>query len=323
MNKKAVGPGGLILSILLLGAFSTFAFFYLSPSKIEGDLGLCLDSPNVWNLTPIASLLVNLGLILAVAFGMQMLNRRYNFIRLNDYTTISIYLTLTACNPWITQWVGSSTLLVIANLVCWRLLFDCYRARNATQQVFIVASILSFGSMVQYSFLFMIPIYFIAIIILSAMHWREFLAMMMGLIAPYWIVLGLGIVSADSFKMPEITNLFTNFAPPLELLLMLIGLGLAMLMALIVGFNNEMRLFAGNSRILALNNVITLTGIGCAALIIIDFNNMLAYIGTFYLSVAVQGGNLFALHQIRNPQYLLAPLMIIYIAIYGLIVWPF
>lgn len=313
----------MLLSLLTLGALSTFAWFYLPTSRIEGDLGICFHSPNMWQLSPLVSFLVNLGLILVVATGMQLLNRRYNFIRINDFTTFSIYLTLTACNPWITQWFGSSTLLALANLTCWSLLFDSYRSRNATQQVFTVASILSIGSMIQYSFVFMMPVYLLITIILKIMRWREFLAMIIGIIAPYWVAVGTGLVALDQFKLPTITNLFINFAPPLDLLIMLVGLGIVILIALILGFNNELLLFAGNSRVRALNNCITVTGLGCALLIIFDFNNMLAYIGSFYLSVAVQGGNLFALRHIRNPQYILAPLMIIMLVVYGLIVWPF
>ncbi len=322
MNQKAVGTGGFILSFFIMAALSTLSYFFMSAEPVEGDMGLCFNSPNNWEIPPFISWIINNVLIFAIAVGILLLNRKYIFIKGHDLLTPCVYLILTACNPWTTLYLGESTLLAAANIICWSILFNCYRSRNATQQIFIVASILSVGSMIQYAFIFMIPVYFFALIILKTLRWKEFLAMGLGLIAPYWIVLGLGIVPPEALSIQFTSNLFINFAPPIELTILLLSVAATMLISLLVAINNSIKLFAGNSKVLAMNNIILLTGLICGVLIIVDFNNMFAYLGTFYLFAGVQAGNLFTLNHFRYPQYILGPLLILYLGIFGLLIWP-
>ena len=89
-----------------------------------------------------------------------------------------------------------------------------------------------------------------------------------------------------------------------------------MLTALIIGLNNEMKLYAGNSRIHALNSIIAIMGLASCIGIITDSSNMTAYLGTFYLTAAFQMANLYALNKIRRAPLLLTITAIIYAALF-------
>ncbi|OSJ37048.1 hypothetical protein BST63_00155, partial [Bradyrhizobium canariense] len=93
--------------------------------------------------------------------------------------------------------------MLIVNLVCLDVMMRAYNSENATTTMFAVATYLSLGSMVQYAFLPLMIIYPLMAIIDKIFRIKEVVAYIMGLIDPYWVVLGLGLVSFSDFRMPH------------------------------------------------------------------------------------------------------------------------
>lgn len=245
-----------------------------------------------------------------------MLNRHYNFIRSTQPVLPALFVVLAASNPWATSYLSSSTIVCAVNLLAISIMFSCFRLCNATQQLFVVATLISVGSMFQYAFIPYILAYVASAIQMKAFRIKEFLAMGMGLIAPYWVGIGLGLVRLDSFSMPEITNLFNGFAHASDIFTLLLSAVVAIFLGLILGLNNSIKLYAGNSRVNSMNLTISLVGVVSIICIIIDFSNMMAYLTTLYLTVAVQVANLGALWHFKREWLLTFIPGVIYIVFF-------
>lgn len=281
-------------------AMIALPFFIAPKAHMSGEMGLCLPSPNIWNISPLASWMMNTVLISILVAGAWMLNRRYNFIKSTNPVLPAIFLILIASDPWITSYLSASNLVCALVVMSLSILFGCYRVRNASQEMFVIGTFISVGSMCQYGLLpFLIPLVLSAVI-MKAFRFREFVAMGMGLIAPYWVGLGMGIIPLSALKMPEISNLFDGLADSGDLLVLIISVATAVFMGLLLGLNNAVKLYAGNSRINAMNLAINLTGLTAAVASIVDFSNMTTYLSTIYFAVAVQFANLCALWTLKR-----------------------
>ena len=305
-----------MIAVIAMLAMTALSFVFRPDEKVSGELGICLQSPNLWQINPVSSWLMNTVLIGAVAAGGFFLNRTYNFIRSTQPVLPAMFLVLAGSNPWLNYYLSSSTLICVVNLLALSMLFGSYASRNATQPMFVIGTLFSIGSMFQYAFLPMIVAYVLGAIMMKAFRFKEFLALGMGLVAPCWIGIGMGLLNLEWFTFPEITNLFSDFAKASDIFVMALSVGVAAFFGAILALNNSIKLYAGNSRVNACNMTITMLGIVSVICIIVDFSNMLAYLGTLYFSVAVQVANLCALWKLRREWLAVAIPSLIYVGFF-------
>lgn len=312
INRQTTTP----LAVILTLAMSATAFFTSPMPAITGKMGLCLPSPNEWMIPEVVSWAINLTLLLATAVALYFSNKSHTFVPGSGGFISAIFLVAAASNPWISGVLTSSIILAACNLACLTILFFCYRQQNATQEIFVVATILSLGSMIQYAFILMIPAYIIVAILMKCFRFKEFLALLMGLAAPYWVGIGLGIIPLGNFAMPTLSNLFTGDAATLELFIVMVNIGVTAVASCLLGLNNLVKLYAGNPKRRLLNLAAATVGIFCLLGIIFDYTNMTAYMGTIYMIGAVQLANLFALWHIRREQIWALVVMAIYVGFF-------
>lgn len=300
VRQKALGTEGLLTGLILVGAMSALNFFNGTTEALGGDMGICMPSPNLWVIPPLWSWIANLTMIVALAITLHLFNKSYQFIKSTDSVLPTAFLIMVGSCPWITLGINTSMLLVMVNIIALIVLFDCYRTRNATQQIFVVATMASLGSMFQYAFVFMLPAYIVIAVMMKCFRFREFIALLMGLVAPYWVGIGLGLIPLDSFTLPTLSNLFAGFATKQDLLIGLLNIGLTAIVALFIALNSAVKLYAGNTQRRLYHNSVMVLGIVTMVALAFDFNNLTAYIGTIYMVAAVEYANLFALWHIRK-----------------------
>lgn len=299
-RTKGIGKTGMALAATATAAMCALSYFFGPESRLSGGLGICLPSPNLWSIPPLWSWIANTAALGLLAIWMFLLNRHFNFIRSTQPVLPAMFLVFVASNPWLTDYLTASTIICAINLLAINVMFGSYRQPNATQQMFLIGTVISVASMFQYASLPYTLAYIIAGIIMKAFRIKEFLAMVMGLAAPYWVGVGLGIIGLDAFRMPEITNLFNGFTGAPDLFALMLSVGLAIFFGLALGMNNSIKLYAGNSRTNAMNMTINMVGLVSIICVVADFNNMMAYLTTLYFTVAVQIANLCALWHIRK-----------------------
>lgn len=318
MRSRTLDNGGLILAILLACAMSATDFFIGTSHRLEGELGICMPSPNLWTLPSLASWILNLSMILLIGIVLHFFNKTYNFVNSTDTVLPAAFIVLCTSNPWISGMLTSSIIMAAAQLACLSTLFSCYRSKNATQQIFLVGTILSIGSMFQYAFLFFIPAYLIVALILKCLNFKGFIAMLMGVSAPYWVGIGLGIIPVDTISMPTLTNLFVGFDSRQALIVGVLNCGITTLLLFLVSLSNMVKLYAGNTRRRLFNNAILTLGVVSVICIICDFDNIPVYMATLYMALAAQMANLFALHNVRNARTILFFILAIYVGAFVL-----
>lgn len=285
-----------------------------------GNAGICLPSANLWQLAPTASHLIGFALICGIAIALYFINRAYTIAQRQEGVATSLFLIITCANPMLTYGPGDSAILAAVNLASMAILLSCYKQRNATQELFAVATLLSVGSMFEYAFIFMIPAYIIIGVMMKCVHFREVLAFLLGLIAPYWVALGLGLVQPSDFNLPAIQPHPGDLASREDILIELITTGISVIVLIVLSLYNGIKLYAGNPQRRISNNAFSLLAALCLVCMVLDTDNIRTYLMTVNIAVALQYANLFALWNIAKPRLVLLLISVAYIASFILMI---
>ncbi|MDE7159594.1 MAG: hypothetical protein K2O24_01925 [Muribaculaceae bacterium] len=264
--------------------------------------GIVWPSPCQWGLPAMWSAVCAWGAMMLLALFAQLLNKSFDFITGTDMALPSIFLLLLASNPAISARFGSPLLLALASIAMLALAMDCYRATNGTQQIFVAATIGSVGCMCDTAFI--IPLLWCvpAWGVMKCLRLRELVAFGLGLIAPWWCALGTGLVSPDSLDFASLMR-WMVFNPPAPAEAVQIGaVCWWAFLAVILGLNTAVKLYAGNTRTRALNNIITLLGLAALAGMALNPSSLSAFTGIFYFAAAVQFAQMFVLWNIPRPR---------------------
>lgn len=311
-----MGTKGVIITALTALAMCSLIFYTGFHGYPTADMGICLPSPNMWNLSPLASWVVFMFILAGTTVGLSLVNKNFSIVPGSGAMLPGMFMLTSASIPWISGSLTSSCLMAPALLACLAILFNNYRSRNAAQGVFLVATILSLGSMIQYGFMLMaVPMLVIAAMFKS-LHWREIFAFLMGLLAPYWIGVGLGLIPLDAFVIPNLSKIWERVLSPEMMLTGLLNIAFTAVLTLILGLNNALKLFAGNVRRQSFNTAIGIIEFSAALFMVLDYNNFTAYITSFYMAAAFQYANVFALWKIRKPWIPTLILCAIYLAFF-------
>lgn len=293
--KGGIGKTGVVVGTIVAFTMCLLGYLFHPVAFSPIQYGICLPSPDTWNYNDLSSWIINTIFIGIIAILLFLINKKYNFIRTTEPALVVLFMVMTASGPWFTETINTSVLLCFTNVMCLGIIFDSYDSRNATQEMFILGVVIGVGSMVQYAFIPMAMVYLIWSLLMKVFRIKETLAYGAGILCPYWIAFGSGWLSFKSLHYPSITPLFTIKEDPSEFFLLLTGVALAAIIGLMVALINSIKLYAGNSKVNAMNLCINILGGACVLCILLDFDNMHSYIITLYMACAVQLANICAL----------------------------
>lgn len=314
--KTGIGRIGVVMAAMVAIAMCILSYLFRPVEIAPIQYGLCLPSPDSWNINSFVSWLINTISIGVIAVLLNLINRNYNFIRTTEPALTVLFMIMASSAPWFTESLNTSVIVCLANVVCMGIIFASYDTRNATQHMFILGLIVGVGSLFQYAFLPMAVVYFLWALFMKVLRAKEILAFLAGIVCPYWISLGIGWVRLSDLHFPSITPLFGNAHDHADFLLLLSGIAIAATVGFIVASINTVRLYAGNSRVYAMNLCVSTIGAASIICILVDFDNMPAYVVTLYMACAVQLANICALWNPRMPWMVTVFPSLIYIAIF-------
>lgn len=299
IQRRSLGPGALVVS-LVVGTLMMIvtAMTDAGPNAVPADRIALFPGPVDWGLPYWWNVLAGGGVLLALALGMQMLNKRYDFIPGTDVVCPGMVYLLCASVPSISGGLCGSMLVGVAALCSLALVMGCYRKPNSTQEIFVAATVISVGTMCDWACLAPAVWCLPAWAIMKTLHFREIVAFLLGLVAPWWCVFGLGLAPVSlliDFRPPL---LVPTLPPPSELPILIGATAWWAFLALLIGLNAAVKLYAGNPRVRRINNVINLLAFISIVAMAVDYGNFAAYLITFFLTVAVQLSQLFALWSI-------------------------
>lgn len=281
-----------------------------------GDVGLSLPSPNEWHIPKFIGWVLNGSLIFLSIAVVSQANRQYNFIPSNDYALPAL-LSIILCSLCITNaTISTSTILLATNIVGLYILFGTYESYNASIEFFILGSLLAVGSMFQYAFLMMIPAYIVGGILMKSLRFREVAAFILGLIAPYWVLVGLDIVPMPSFEAPHTLKVMSEAKGDHDLFIALIAGIIMCILGILMTIYNSLRLLMRNARPRSMHGTINVMGIICALCMLLNFNNFVSYLGTIALWLAIETAMMFDLYETRTPSAWVGGISLVFIIIF-------
>lgn len=313
MRTRIAGNLGFALVMVLAIVFSGVAFLIGPAESFMKPEGLCFPAPNQWIENGNISCIVNIALIVGAALGVQLLNRTYNFIANTDTVMGCALMLFCSTNPYISSLLNQSVIIAVMNIVILFILFDCFRIRKSMNELFLVGTLLAITSMFAYGALVFVVGALVMAIMLECLTFRGILALFIGLLAPYIIVLGFGIVNFTDFKLPEIETVFTYDFYSHGHFMLWLNAGMTILILTLCTLYNAVGLYVGNTRRRRLCNCIMMLGWVSVIGMVVDANNMTAYLATLYLALASQLANLFALNQMKSHYTLVVVVSIAYI----------
>jgi hypothetical protein len=262
---------------------------------VRGDRGLALPSANEWIANTYGSFGANTLLTFVTTILMVLLNKHYNLIRSMTVLYVSLFMLMLMATPDILAQLGPGTILCLSVIVCAMILYSCYGDKMSTRSAFTIFLILSTAAATQYCFLVYVPVFLIGCAQMRIFNPRTLVAALLGVITPWWIFFGLGIIKFEQLHLPHIVSIIEAIDLS-EVFQLLLTVGFTVMLAILAMALNVFKTIAYNARTRAyfglLNLVTVITILAMAA----DYTNMTTYVPLMNCCAAYQVAHFFAIH---------------------------
>lgn len=278
--------------------------------------GFCFPSPDSMPFNPFLKQGISALILILSALGCVVLNRKHNFISGNDYSLAAFLLIFCASNPATTAGISDSLILLAVTVIVVSLIFSCYKSPNATQEVYLAATLISAATTILIPAVALLPLLLFGIGYMNIVRIKEVIAIGMGLITPWWILLGLGIIDFSSFNIPEIKPVWMLDNLTTFRTVILLSYCVVLLWDIILWVNNSFSLMSGNVKTRAFIKTISVLGLIAPIFMIFDTTRTEVYSSLLYLAAAVQTGKFFSIHNIRRGALLQRIIILLCIAFF-------
>lgn len=225
-------------------------------------------------------------LIIALTAAMLLLlNRRFSFMSGMTTLMVGMYPVMQAAVPELTSTWQHGNLLALVVVLALHMLYATYERRR-TERVMLVFAIIAAGGLLNVAFLYTLIPMALASIQLRQMNFKVFLAMLLGILLPYWLAVGLGLVPIEALRFPIVQPLPTLKLSPVPPHLIaaamatVIGIGAVALNFLhLVKYKLQLRVYNGVTLVLMLY---------AAVMMLIDAANAITYLPLLNAMVALQ-----------------------------------
>ena len=266
----------------------------VSPPSVEGHgVFFSFEGPIIADAT--LSLVVNVLCLLLTGGILLAVNKVFTFVRSMTHLCVSAFFLLALANPSGLVGFNVGTLMCLITALTLPPLFAAYQDRHSQRIIFLIFALVATGCMFHYGFLALIPAFLLGFMNMGVLNLKGVLAMLFGLVTPYWIVMGLGVVSPTEAMAPQwilqsrppMTPLIALAAATAVLGFVLAGMNLHTIM------NYRMQTRVYNAFFII---VLALTVIAMA----LDYRDIAVYLPLLNLVAAVQVA---LVHTLRNFTY--------------------
>ena len=186
-----------------------FAWQRGAVAPIVGNLGWGLPSANQWFGFGPVSAVMNLAVSLTVALLTVYINRRFNVLRSLTSLVATMFLAMQVALPSLLGQFYGGSMLVLTVMLCVGTLFSVYSDNRGQRPVFLICCLLGAEALTQIACLLYVPVFLLGCVQMRIFGLRTFLASLLGLITPLWIVLGFGIVEPQTLLQTPQTSFLT------------------------------------------------------------------------------------------------------------------
>lgn len=287
---------------------------------ITGCNGLGLPSANEWIPHGITSLTVNIVMNISAALLTVFMNRRFNITRSVSALFAGMFFILQMPFPaFFGQFYGGTLLCVIISMATITL-FASFNRPYPLQPIFFIFFLLAAGAFTQYAYLFYLPVFLTGCAQMRILGFRTILAAGIGMFTPLWLLWGFGIISSDGFTLPEFSSILSAIGS-IETLQLSVSVGLTLLLCMIFGTLNIIKIFNYNAQTRSYNGFISLLSIATSLFVLLDYPNLAIYIPTLNCCTAFQIGHFFATYDSRRSYIAIIGIIMVYATLYLWTLW--
>lgn len=309
--------GALVITFLLMAVSAFYAQSCGVVGPFAGDKGLVFPSPNEWISSPSVSLWVNIAVTAAVIVLMIFINKVYNIPRTITLVYATFFTVMQTATPAVSSQFYSGTFLLAVVVSCMLLMFGSFSRPAALKQVFMVFFLLSAATAAQYAFIIYLPVFAVGCAQMRIFSFRAAIAALLGVITPWWIMFGLGIIGPDDFHTPRFLSIFSA-ATLRDSLILILTVLLSVVLVITAYGMSLLKLMTYNARTRACNGLLTLITAVTVIAMAVDFNNLATYIPLLNFCTAFFLSHLFVIR--RSPRSRIAVISFI-LAYYALYLW--
>lgn len=262
----------LSLGVKPASASGTGIFFSLNGTLIE-------DQP-LSAVVNVLCLLVTGGIILA-------LNKVFNYVRAVTHLFVSAFFLLQLAYPASLVTFNAGTLLALVTAVSAMPLFAAFQDKHSQRRIFLLFALAAAGSMFNYGFLVLIPAFLMGFLNMGVLNLKGVLAMLFGLVTPFWIVLGLDIVSPFDYTAPQFHGIWHQPGNTAATLLLVLT-ALTALLGILLAVVNLFTIMNYRVQTRVYNAFFVFVLVSVIVAICIDYANVAFYLPLLNLMVAVQ-----------------------------------
>lgn len=280
-------------------AYVVFSWLALQSGNIvisHAGGGVFFPSPEALITSRVVSWAVNTVCTLGVCALLITLNRMFNFVRSYTVAYASAFLLLQAGNPMASVQFYVGTALCLVLLGASFVMFAEYQDKQRSQRsIFIAFALVSFCCMFHYSFLFLAPVMLIGFMQMRAMNLRSLIAMVLGLVTPYWIALGMCLVDPHSFTVPQVSTIFTVIAAGTLAHAGVVTAAVTATATVVLTAINMFTIFNYRLQTRLYNAFFAVPALLAIMAMCVDYNNVSTYMPALNLCLAIQVAHTFTI----------------------------
>lgn len=301
-----------------LVAMAMAAIYYFGGFTVPltGDNGLGLPSANEWFAAkPLLSFFMALTAGGATVVIMLLLNKIFNVFRAMTSLFMACFAMMQLASPDLMTQFYTGNLLAVVIPVCMLLLFSCYRQSEATRQVFLIALLLSAFTATQYCFAPYIIAFMIGCGQMSIFNRRTLAAALMGIVTPWILFIGFGIIDPADMQWPGLTNIFEEIDID-DTLFLVITLGFTVFIMLLSRILTLLKTIAYNARARAVNGAFTVVMLITLICMSIDYRNIISYVPLLNFCAAMEVTHYFSTHRQDKSYILIFTILAVYAVLF-------
>lgn len=311
-SRYALGTAAIMAVVL-----SLLYFLVGTPVYPGCDDGIVSTWSVRWIKSADGNLMAGLAINLVIMAVVTFMTRRHNVLRSVTKLPGAMYMAMMVATPSLMMYIYPGVLLCLAVVISMWLMFAAYDSPYSTRSVFLVFFLMSGLSAIDYAFVIYIPVFFLGIAQMRIFHLRAVIAMLMGIVTPWIIMLGLGIVQPETLRVPEALTM----SAPLSNINFSIMLGVGAFTAfcgLCAWLQGLMKMLSYNAKSRAMLSMIFVTMLVTIIAGAVDYDHLAVYLPLLNCCVALELGHLFGVVYRRGKSHVVVlAVMGVYLMIYA------
>lgn len=281
------------------------------------DGGFVFPSPDVWFHVGTVRVVLNILLLIVNILLLAEINRSFNLLRTSSLLFLAVFSIMECATPSIVGELTSALLLNIIVLGIIATFYTLYQQPNLTRRIFLVYFIMSALCMCDYIYVIYIIAFLPAFSQMRVSSPRMFLAALIGIVTPWWIVWGAGMMPESTPHMPDMSTLFdANNGNPQERIITIVTVGITVIFCFLLSVINMVKIYAYNAKSRAFGGLLTILSLITALATLVNFANATHYLSLLNCFTAVQFGLFFRSNENRRAYLLVILIMAVYISLF-------